>query len=124
MTSPFTDTKDTDIALSYHLGLIKGTNETTFSPKATLTRQEAATLLINIYDQVQAKLQITTSSTSTKSMPFADDANISSWAKDSVYRAVELGLINGVGGNRFDPAGNMTTEQAYVCLQKLLEKLS
>lgn len=124
IASPFTDTKDKDIALSYHLGLIKGTSDNTFSPKATLTRQEAATLLINIYDQVQVKRQITPSSTSTKPNPFADDANISSWAKDNVYRAVQLGLINGVGGNRFDPAGKITTEQAYVCLQKLLEKLS
>jgi len=34
---------------------------------------------------------------------FADDSDISSWAKPSVYFMVKNNVINGVGNNRFAP---------------------
>ena len=42
--------------------------------------------------------------------PFADDADISSWARDSVYFMAANGIINGIGNNLFAPR-NTTTEQ-------------
>ena len=42
--------------------------------------------------------------------PFADDGDISGWAKDSVYFMAANGIINGMGNNRFAPR-NTTTEQ-------------
>ena len=41
---------------------------------------------------------------------FADDADISGWAKDSVYFMAANKIINGVGDNRFAPR-NITTDQ-------------
>ena len=48
----------------------------------------------------------------TKPAPFADDANIDDWAKDSVYFMVANGVIAGVGDNRFAPK-NTTAQEEY-----------
>ena len=43
---------------------------------------------------------------------FADDRDISSWARDSVYFMASNGIINGVGNNRFAPRNTTTAEEA------------
>ena len=42
----------------------------------------------------------------------------------NVLAANALGIINGVGNNRFDPNGVLTTEQAIVMAQRALEALA
>lgn len=49
------------------------------------------------------------------SEPFADDASISSWAKDNVYFMAQNGIVSGVGGNNFD-AKFMTQSQAALII--------
>jgi len=39
------------IAIAYDIGMIKGTSATTFAPKATATREEAATMLVQVYEK-------------------------------------------------------------------------
>lgn len=48
----------------------------------------------------------------TKPAPFADDAQIALWAKDSVYFMAANGIIGGVGNNRFAPTNVTTAQQA------------
>ena len=55
-------------------------------------------------------------------MTFKDDAKISKWAKQAVDRVTDLGLMNGVGNNLFDPKRNITAEQMAVILNNLIEK--
>ena len=45
---------------------------------------------------------------------FADDAEISSWAKESVYYMSNIGIIKGVGDNAFGVKGNATKEQSIL----------
>ena len=47
-----------------------------------------------------------------KPAAFADDKDISDWAKDSVYFMAANGIINGVGNNKFAPKNVTTEEQA------------
>ena len=46
------------------------------------------------------------------------------WVSDSLGWPVHAGIINGVGDNRFDPDGVLTTEQSIVMAQRALEALS
>lgn len=39
------------ITIAYDIGMIKGTSATTFAPKATATREEAATMLVQVYEK-------------------------------------------------------------------------
>ena len=70
----------------------------------------------------------------TKPAAFADDANISGWAKDSVYFMASNGIIGGVGNNKFAPKNtttneeatgyaNATREQALIIAMRMVENL-
>ncbi|KAI7264503.1 hypothetical protein KC345_g8790 [Hortaea werneckii] len=119
--SPFKDIQDGDINLAYQLHIIKGTSATEFSPWKTITRQEAATLLNNMVQLLNAQKQPVAPAAPASALPFSDDSSIAAWAKDSVYSSVKLGLLNGTGSNKFQPAEKLTLEQSYVMLQKLLD---
>ena len=43
---------------------------------------------------------------------FADDAEISGWARDSVYFMAANKIINGMGNNRFVPRNTTSEQQA------------
>lgn len=115
--NPFKDTTDSDVLKAYNIGIVSGISANEFAPRAKLTRQEAAVMLTRVYKAVN--LTGWTLSTDnqfalnyTKPAPFADDANIDDWAKDSVYFMVANGVIAGVGDNRFAPK-NTTAQEEY-----------
>ncbi|MDR1615989.1 MAG: S-layer homology domain-containing protein, partial [Syntrophomonadaceae bacterium] len=51
---------------------------------------------------------------------FADDAQISDWAKDAVKAIQRAGVISGKPGNRFDPQGSATRAEASAILHKFI----
>ncbi|AZS14111.1 S-layer homology domain-containing protein [Paenibacillus lutimineralis] len=118
IVSPFSDIDQARISHAAKLGLIQGTAEGQFSPEKKLTRQEAVVVLMNLYKKLGGDA-VTVKGTSSV---FADDAGITSWAKQDAYAAYQLGLIQGMGKNQFRPKDNLTKEQAYVMLAKLLDK--
>ncbi|SEU28067.1 S-layer homology domain-containing protein [Paenibacillus sp. NFR01] len=120
--SPFKDIQDSRITLAYELNLIKGTSATAFSPWKTVTRQEAATMLSKLVQILDERTQTASSGAGVSVTPFKDDSGIASWAKDAVYASVRLGLLNGIGNNKFQPLDNLTLEQSYVILQNLLDR--
>ncbi|SEN66910.1 S-layer homology domain-containing protein [Paenibacillus sp. OV219] len=128
MTTPFTDIVDDNIGKALKNGLISGTSATTFSPWQTISRQEAASLLIRLVNKLQELLlsavgKESDSGAAQQRVPtFADDAGISAWAKPNVYKAVELGLLSGVGQGKFDPRGQLTVEQTIAILEHLFER--
>lgn len=52
LTMPFTDVRTNTgyIAMAYTLGVVSGTSDTTFSPDKTATREQAAVMLMRVYD--------------------------------------------------------------------------
>lgn len=116
-SNPFVDTKNTEVLKAYNLGITTGTSATTFEPNALLNREQAATMLTRTYkkatidgwtiaDDSKFPLEY------IKSNTFADDKDISSWAKDSVYFMNANGIINGVGDNKFAPKNTTSAEEA------------
>lgn len=62
LDQPFTDvsTNVGYITMAYELGVISGTSDTTFSPDKTATREQAAVMLMRVYDKYfQASLERT-----------------------------------------------------------------
>ncbi len=104
--NPFTDTDNTEVIQAYHAGITTGTSETTFSPEELLSREQAATMLTRIYSMTQKTADLTIGNVEK----FADDADISDWARESVYFMYANGIITGIGDNKFAPQ-NMTPEQ-------------
>ena len=115
VTNPFADTRDTDVLKAFNMGLMVGISDREFAPSVLLNREQAATALTRVFKrstmpgwtfETDANFRLNY----TRPSAFADDANISSWAKDSVYFMVANDVIRGVGNNMFAPRA-VTTEQ-------------
>jgi hypothetical protein len=118
--SPFSDVSSyhNSIIWAYEHGIISGTGNGKFSPYDTITREQAATLLLNVYKYLNGNEMPATIAA------FADQDKIASWAKNSVKRAAELSIMGGVSGNRFDPKGKYSHEQTIVTMLRLYQKFA
>lgn len=117
VTNPFIDSKDTEVLKAYNLGITNGTSYNTFSPNKLLDRQEAATMLTRTFKRAtmpgwSMEQDANYPLIYTKPAPFADDAQIDSWAKDSVYFMAANGIIGGIGDNKFAPTNTTTAQEA------------
>ena len=117
VNNPFTDCNDVEVLKAYNIGAVNGTSATTYDPDALLNREQAATMLTRVFKKITlAGWTLATDSQFTlpytKPAAFADDKDISAWAKDSVYFMAANGIVGGVGGNKFAPKNVTTQEQA------------
>ena len=110
----FTDTDSMKVRVLNTLGIIKGKSERQFVPNDFLTREEAATILERLINVVHPGM-----GTDTEYITFADSSAISDWAMSSIQTIYKLGIMNGVGNDRFAPKDNYTTEQAIVTLVRV-----
>ena len=139
VVNPFEDCNDLEVLKAYAANIVSGTSETTFSPDLLLNREQAATMLTRVFKRVTVPgWTLDTDSqfslSYTMPAPFADDSDISGWARDSVYFMAANGIINGMSGNRFTPKNvtsaqeaegyaNATREQALAIAVRMVEKL-
>lgn len=85
-----------------------------FYPNWVIPREQMCTMLDRYLVNVQGVTEVDTSG----SEDFADDGDISEFARDAVYRMQALGIVNGVGGNRFNPQGtSMRCEACAVAVR-------
>ena len=115
--NPFTDTSDPEVLKAFNIGAVNGTSATTFAPDATLTREQMATMLTRVLKSayiegwtLDTDAQFTLNF--TMPTPFADDALISGYARQSVYFMSANGIIGGTGNNNFSPRAASTSEAA------------
>jgi len=118
--SPFTDVYDSqfDIIWAYENKIISGTGQGKFLPRATITREQAATLLMNVYHYLGGNLKDRTA------QAFSDTSKVSSWASSAVKNATELSIMGGVSDTRFDPQGKYSSEQTIVTMLRLYKMLT
>ncbi len=120
--SPFVDVAVGDINYEYikngvAKGIIQGVSENKFAPKDSLTRAQAITIIIRVLG-FESKAPTPGYYTS-----FSDDRLIPAWAKDSIYMAKEIGLVQGDQLNRVNPNQVLTRAEASAMLVRFLEFL-
>ncbi len=102
---PFTDIKghwaQSYIIDMYNTGLINGRTQDLFDPGGSLTRAEAAAMLIRL-----------TGADTKAAGGFADTQG--HWASEYINAAKEYGLVSGITDTRFDPNAPVTREQFAV----------
>lgn len=139
VNNSFTDCSDVEVLKAYGIGAVAGTSATTFSPDQLLNREQAAAMLTRVFKRITlAGWTLETDSQFTlpytMPAPFADDGDISGWARDSVYFMAANGIITGTSGNRFAPKNvtsaqeaegyaNATREQALAIAVRMVENL-
>ena len=115
--TPFEDTSDEYIVAINKLGIIEGKSDTLFAPNETITHEEAAVILYNIYKYLDLK----DISGDDNPLIYQDDSDISAWAKDSVYAMQLAEIMTGTEQGLFLPKNNYTLEQAIISMLKLYE---
>ncbi len=107
----------TEILKAYALGITDGTSATTFEPGVLITREQLATMLCRTYKKKEwANWTLSSDNDFTLNysgvQKFADDGDISEYAKPSVYFMVKYGIIKGIGDNKFAPKSTSTAQNA------------
>ena len=108
-----------DIKTISQYNLVKGYGDGTFKPDGNITRQEAMTILVRAMtitklgeeDMLDAGEILTA---------FSDDDEISNWAKDSVVKCLETGIVSGRDTGKIAPQENITRAEAVVMVRRLL----
>ena len=93
------------------LGKIGEKDKVFFSPKSTLTRAEAITILsrvLNIQEMSETS--------------FDDDADIPEWAKDAIYSMYKSGFVSGYPDNTIKPIANVSRAEAAVMIYNIISK--
>ncbi len=103
------------IIKAYKLGITNGTTDITFEPYSDITREDLATMLcrtIKKYSNSSWTLENDSNYYLDTSgvKKYADDSDISDYAKPSVYYMTKLGIIKGIDSTHFAPK-NVTARQ-------------
>ena len=89
-------------------GIVNGTDEASFSPDNNITRQEIATILARAFE-LSEQAEDT----------FADDAQISDWARAYIYSVRKAGYMQGDEYNNFAPIANATRAEVATIIYRL-----
>ncbi len=119
--SSFTDVKADAYYMGYvewaaKNGILQGTTAATFAPDNAVTREQMAVIMANYAKAIGFSLPKAHAQNT-----FADAANISPWAADSVKSMQMAGVLAGKNANRFDPQGTATRAEAAATLRRFVE---
>lgn len=98
------------VSAAVHSGIVDGTSATTFSPNATLTREQMAVMLARALNLSR-----------TVPLQFNDDSQIAPWALQGVEESVAAGYIGGFPNGSLQPLGPATRAQAAKVLARVLQ---
>ena len=112
----FEDTNDSNVYAANALGIINGTSSSKFSPVGTLKRAQIAALINRVAKVVGVETEGYTHS-------FEDITDNYSWVNAELGWPSTVGIINGVSSTRFNPGGDLTTEQAILITYRALGTL-
>ena len=100
-TGKFTDVKADAYYAPYvnwaaQTGIVEGVTATTFAPDTNINREQMAVIMKNYAAKLGYDLPQT-----LKAVTFADNTQISSWAKDAVKSMQQAGILAGKNENKF-----------------------
>lgn len=100
-----------DISAAYTASYFQGTSKSTASPNATLTREEAATMLCR---------NLMLQPVSGENLSFTDSRLASSWSRGYIKAAADEGILRGDPGGKFRPLDNITRGEVAIMLVRVI----
>jgi hypothetical protein len=104
-----------EIVKAYNAGIVKGDGKGNFHPDNFITREEIASLVVNLLMQIHPEKDFTVKGT----YEYSDGVDISDWARYYIDYCFENKILAGYGNNIIDPKGNATIEQSIALLYRL-----
>jgi len=99
------------IAAMADLGIVGGVGDGLFAPDAPITREQIAAILDRTFrDGGEVNVENL----------FADDAEISDWARESVYATRDAGIMQGTADGNFNPRAGATRAEIAAILTRLV----
>ncbi|MEK0312537.1 cellulase family glycosylhydrolase [Cohnella sp. 56] len=116
--SSFSDLKPTDyyydaVSIAKQLGILQGTGDGTFRPKAAITRQDMFVIAARA-------LKLGESEVVSDLSEFTDSAEVKAYARADVGRLVAAGLVKGAG-NRIRPGDSATRAETAVFIYNIIK---
>ena len=104
------------IRVAYLLGVVSGYNGN-FSPKGSLTRQDAAVI---IYNALKASGKETTNGLAANLDGYHDERAIASYAREAMGSLVQMGILKGNGKGYLEPQRQLTRAEAAMLLHTIM----
>lgn len=105
------------VTVAQSLGIVEGSGNGLFNPKAYITRQDMMVIISRALDVMSIELpQLSGIELST----YADAAGVSSYAKEAVTALLESGLIQG-SNNAIKPQSHATRAETAVIMYRLFQ---
>ncbi len=101
----FSDIAIKEVLAAKSLGITDGVSQNLFGPDLPLTREQAAKFLTSTAQACGESIE-------SKTPQYTDANDIANWAKSYTGYVYDAGIMQGVGGNRFDPKGSYQRQQA------------
>ncbi|MCT4631378.1 MAG: S-layer homology domain-containing protein [Firmicutes bacterium] len=114
--SIFIDCTDKNVLAAKTLGITDGTSENTFDPLNILTREEAAKFLTATAIACDRDVKLI-------SHDYSDSEEIEDWSKPYTGYVNEIGLMKGLGGNKFSPKDPYQRQEAFVIMYRIWKDL-
>lgn len=132
------DDNEKAIKKAYRIDVAQGTSAATYEPLSNINREQLATMLCRVIKKyndpswniaADADYILNTSGVAL----FADDSEISDWAKPSVYFMAKNGIVKGISDTLFAPKNttnqqeasgyaSATREQAIILAQRIFKQ--
>ncbi|MFC3802645.1 S-layer homology domain-containing protein [Cohnella sp. GCM10012308] len=123
----FSDVKAADwyagaIGAAVSQGLIQGYEDGTFRPTASITREQAMTIVAKALAITGLKAKLPVAPAADILSAFVDASSVSDWASGGLADAVQAGLISGRGQAGLAPQASITRAEVATLMQRLLQK--
>ena len=99
-------------------GITTGTSDTTFSPEATLTRQEGFTFLYRAFGSLGVVYDV---GDVTLLEGYSDGAAVADWAREAAATLISMGIVQG-DGSGLSPAAGLTRAEMAKMLATAITK--
>lgn len=114
----FTDTDSLYVRKAFAAGITAGTSADTFSPNATLNRQQMATFVYRTLRYIEKNSDYAYTDYNSKLDAYTDSTQLEVWAKESMAFMNALDLIKGNTETTLNPNGICTVEQAIAVAER------
>ena len=112
----FVDCDTKEVLAAKALGITDGTSPTTFEPDNLLTREQAAKFLSTTAIACGKDVELSSPS-------YADLDEIAGWAQPYTGYVYNIGVMKGVGANKFSPRASYQRQQAFMTMYRIWQAI-